>query len=150
MKRYLVYTSIVFAVVAVGIVIADYFSMFGITQQEKFEFVEARFKTVDAENGGPVFDVHVRCFQKMNENACTQRDSYTPGVVSIKIPMRRIVSQSLFFNQGGAPLETLDPELHIMFIHPDYNKPVESLKTIDIFNNPGQQYLVKMAPEKDG
>jgi len=149
MKRYIIYISIVFAVVATGIVVADYFSLFGISKQEKLEFVEARFKTVDAENGGPVFDVHVRCFQKMNENACTQRDSYTPGVVSIKIPMRRIVTQSLFFNQGEVLLGTLDPKLHIMFIHSDYSNPVESFIIIDIFNNPGQQYLVKMLPEKD-
>ena len=150
MKRYFIYTSIVFAVVATGIVIADYCSLFGIAKQEKLEFVEARFKTVDAETGGPVFDVHVRCFQKMNENACTQRDSYTPGVVSIKVPMRIIVSQSLFFNQDEMLLGTLDPELHIMFIHADYSKPVKSIKIIDIFNNPGQQDIVKMAPENEG
>jgi hypothetical protein len=149
MKRYFIYISIVFVVVAAAVVIADYFSLFGITKQEKLEFVETRFKTVNAETGGPVFDVHVRCFQKMNENACTQRDSYTPGVVSIKVPMRLIVSQSMFFNQDEVLLGTLDPELHIMFIHADYNKPVKSIKIIDIFNNPGKQDIVKMVPEND-
>jgi hypothetical protein len=137
------------SVVVAGIVITDYFSLLGITQQEKLGFVEARFKTVDAENGMPVLNVYIRCFQKKNNNACTQRDSYKAGVVSIKIPVRRIVSHSLFFNQGETFMETKDPELHIMFIHPDYDNPVESFRTIDLFNNPGQQYLVKMPPEKE-
>ena len=140
---------LVAGVIAAGVVMADYFSLFGVTQQEKTGFIDVQFKTVDAENGLLVSDVHVRCFQKMNENACGQRDSHEPGMVYIKIPVSRVVSRSLFFNQGEVIIKTHDPKLHIMFIHPDYDNPINSFELIELYANPDRQVLVNMVPREE-
>ncbi|OGT34050.1 MAG: hypothetical protein A2W28_04510 [Gammaproteobacteria bacterium RBG_16_51_14] len=149
MKNKIFCAVLVAGVITAGVVIADYFSLFGITQQVKTGFVGAQFKTVDAENGMLVNDVHVRCFQKMNENACGQRDSHEPGKVYIKIPVRRVVSRSLFFNQGEVIIKTRDPKLHIMFIHPDYDNPINSFELIELYANPDRQFLVNMVPRDE-
>ena len=141
---------LVTGVITAGVVIADYFSLFGITQQVKTGFVGAQFKTVDAGNGILVNDVHVHCFQIMNENACGQRDSHEPGMVYIKIPVRRVVSRSLFFKQGEIIMKTRDPKLHIMFIHPDYDNPINSFELIELYANPDRQFLVNMVPRQEG
>ncbi|MCZ6803816.1 MAG: hypothetical protein O7D86_07765 [Proteobacteria bacterium] len=71
-------------------VVADYFSLFGTKTDVKLDFVEARFRTLDADTGGVVLDIGVRCFQKNNKNACTRRDSHRVGIVSVHIPVRRV------------------------------------------------------------
>lgn len=108
-------------------VIADYFSLFGIKEKEKFDLVELNFVTIDEETGAPVNDVKARCFQKNNNNACTQREGVGINSVSINIPVQKIYTHSILFEKNARIKKTADPKVHIMFIHKDYANPVETV-----------------------
>ena len=114
--------------VAILLVIADYFVLFGTRVVYKFDFIEMIFKPVDEETGAPVVDVHVRCFQKNNRNACTEKNSGKAGILAINIPVTKIVTKSWLFDKEIRYQETADPKLHIMFIHYDYANPVETFE----------------------
>lgn len=108
-------------------VIGDYFALFGTNVENRYDFVEINFNPVDQETGAPVLDVHVRCFQTNNNNACTEKKSNQPGIISVNIPVTRVITRTLLFQQSEKIQRTLDPKIHIMLIHRDYANPVETV-----------------------
>jgi len=114
------------------LIAADYFALFGTSRKEQLELIELNFVMVDEETGETVTGVHARCFQSNNKNACAERNSGAPGMVSISVPVTKVVTKSLLFVQDSTMRETADPKLKIMFIHPDYANPVESILVSDL------------------
>ena len=125
MKKNAVNASAVLGV-AILLVVADYFALFGATRTERLDLITMNFITVDEETGAPVEGVHARCFQSNNNNACTERGGGDPGTVSISIPVMKTVTKSYLFVQDVSLRDTQDPKLRIMFVHPDYANPVET------------------------
>jgi len=124
MKRTVTITGTVLGVAV--LVAADYFAMFGTSRTDQLELIELHFKIVDEETGAPVTGVHARCFQSNNDNACAERFDSTSSMVSITIPMTKVVTKSYLFVQNATLRETADPKLKIMFVHPDYANPIET------------------------
>ena len=124
-------------------VTGDYFGLFGLKKYLVLDFAESSFKPVDKETGAPVIDVKIRCFQKGNSNACTQKESRSTSVI-IRIPVQKLVWESLLFKNKEELVPTNDPQIHIMFIHYNYNNPVETFIVEDLYNNPIRKYPVKM------
>ena len=93
-----------------------------------------------------VLNVGIRCFQKHNNNACTRRDSHRVGIVSVHIPVRRMIRSTLLFNKSENIIKTADPKIHIMLIHQNYRNPVKTLLLDDVYNNKVNEYDVKMKP----
>jgi len=129
-------------------VVADYFSLFGTKTDVKLDFVEARFRTLDADTGGLVLDVGVRCFKKNNKNACTRRDSHRLGIVSVHIPVRRVIKKSLLFEKSNELIKAKDPKIQIMFLHQNYHNPIETLLLDDVYSGKVNEYTVHMKPRK--
>lgn len=125
-------------------VTGDYFGLFGLKKYLVLDFVESSFKPVDKETGAPILEVRIKCFQKGNENACTQKESRSTGVVIVRIPVQKLVWESLLFRNKEELVATNDPQLHIMFIHYDFINPVESFIIEDLYNKPVRKYPVKM------
>ena len=136
-KNPVIIISSIISLVLLVFVIGDYFSLFGTHIVNRYDFMEMNFKPVDEETGSPVLDVHVRCFQKNNHNACTERDSHKTGILLINIPVIKQVTKTILFQHDIKMQDTLDPKLHIMFIHPDYANPVETylISEISSFSN---------------
>lgn len=124
-KIYLAGGAIILAISA--IVVADYFALFGTRTEYHFDLYELTFKTVDGKTGAPVINVHVNCFQQGNQDACTQKESARPGFVSVNIPVTKIITRTWLFKKNESIQQTLDPKLHIMFIHQDYARLVETI-----------------------
>ena len=125
-------------------VIGDYFTLFGTHIVNRYDFMEMNFKPVDEETGSPVLDVHVRCFQKNNHNACTERESHMAGILLVNVPILKQVTRSILFQQDVKLQTTLDPKLHIMFIHPEYANPVETYLVSEIPLYKNELVVVKM------
>jgi len=125
-------------------VAGDYFGLFGLKKYLVLDFAESSFKPVDKETGAPVLEVKIKCFQKGNENACTQKDSRTTGIIIARIPVQKLVWESLLFKNKEELVATNDPQLHMMFIHYNYNNPVETFTIEDLYNDPVSKYPVKM------
>lgn len=143
LKNSLVALSIVLGLAGL-FVAGDYFGLFGLKKYLVLDFAESSFKPVDKETGAPVMEVRIKCFQKGNENACTQKDSRTTGIIIARIPVQKLVWESLLFKNKEELIATNDPQLHMMFIHYNYNNPVETFTIEDLYNNPVSKYSVKM------
>lgn len=124
-------------------VTGDYFGLYGLKKYLVLDFIESSSKPVDKETGAPIVDVKIRCFQKGNGNACTQKESRILGLVITRIPVQKLVWKSLLFNNKEELIPMNDPQLHIMFIS-NYINPVETCIVEDLYNNPVREYSVKM------
>ena len=133
--------------VLVLLVAADYFGLLGVSRTEQLDLIEMKFVTVDEQTGAAVTGVHVKCFQANNDNACSERNSGTPGTVTIGIPVTKIVTKSFLFVQSTTLRETIDPKLHIMFVHPDYANPVETFLVSELPGQSGHPPLTITMPE---
>ncbi len=125
-------------------VTADYYGVFGLKKYLVLDFAESSFRPVDKETGAPVIDVKIRCFQKGNSNACTQKESRSSGIIIVRIPVQKLVWESLLFKNKEELVATSDPQLHIMFIHYNYNNPVATFSIEDLYNDPVSKYSIKM------
>jgi len=129
--------------------LGDYLAWFGTSKTATLDYVQVNFKMADEETGAPLMNAHARCFQQKNRNACSEVDSGKPGILSLKIPVHKIITRSHLFKQGEAMVETADPKLHIMFIHPDYASPVETIMTRELPSLDGNLLTVSM-PKRMG
>ncbi len=136
---------ILLPVLAGCFVAGDYYGLFGLKKYLVLDFIDTSFKPVDLETGAPVLDVRIKCFQKGNVNACTQKDSRETGIIAARIPVQKLVWESLLFKNKEELVASRDPQLHIMFIHYNYNNPVESFEVESLYNKPVSKYLVKLA-----
>ncbi len=142
----MIYSILSVALICGLFIAADYYSLFGTRTNVKLDFVEARFRTLDADTGKLVLNVGVRCFQKNNMNACTRRDSHRAGIVSVHIPVRRIIKKSVLFEKSEELIKASDPEIHIMLFHQNYHNPTETLLLADIYSNKVNEITVNMKP----
>jgi hypothetical protein len=131
-------------VISVLFVTGDYFGLFGLKKYLVLDFAESSFKPIEKGSGAPILDVKIKCFQKGNENACTQKASRTTGIVIARIPVQKLVWESILFKNKEELVATSDPKIHIMFIHYNYNNPVETFTIESLFNQPVAKYSVKM------
>ena len=122
----------------------DYFGVFGLKKYLVLDFAESSFRPIDKETGAPVIDVKIRCFQKGNSNACTQKESRATGIIIVRVPLQKLVWETLLFKNKEELVATNDPQLHIMFIHYNYNNPVATFSIEDLYNNPVSKYSIKM------
>jgi len=122
----------------------DYFGVFGLKKYLVLDFAESSFRPIDKETGAPVIDVKIRCFQKGNSNACTQKESRATGIIIVRVPVQKLVWETLLFKNKEELVATNDPQLHIMFIHYNYNNPVATFSIEDLYNNPVSKYSIKM------
>ena len=122
----------------------DYFGVFGLKKYLVLDFAESSFKPIDKDSGAPVLEMRIKCFQKGNENACTQKENATIGIITVRIPVQKLVWRSLLFKTKEELVATNDPQLHMMFIHYNYDNQVETFIIEDLYNNPLSKYSVKM------
>lgn len=131
MKRPYIIMGII-VLFALVILVADYYELFGTRVSNKYDFIDLTFKPVDEETGAPVFNVHLRCFQMHNHNACSEVDNSKTGYLTAKIPVTKIITKTFFFQKDIHYQETADPKLHIMLIHNEYANPVETFDIKDL------------------
>lgn len=142
--RKVIIAGIIILIAVAGLVVADYFALFGMQTQVKQDFIELRFRMVDEKTGAPVIDAHVKCFQRNNQNACTQRDSDKLGVISINIPVTKIIERTYLFEKDVTLQETQDPKLQVLFFHQDYASPVETIMIPELPELTGKVMTVPM------
>jgi hypothetical protein len=132
---------------AVTFVVADYYEMFGATVEKRLSFSEIRFRTIDKETGGVIMNVTgVRCFQKTNNNSCTQKESHQVGVISVNVPVQKAVKKTLLFKKAEEIYKSIDPEINIMIIHNDYYKPTVIMKMEELYANSVIEKTIEMSP----
>lgn len=123
----------------------DYLALYGTTTREQLELVEMQFTTHDEVTGAPVPGVHVRCFQSNNNNACTESGGAPAGnMITISVPLTRVVTRSYLFTQSSNLRQTADPYLKVMFIHPDYANPIETFPVSELKKYTGAPVPVGM------
>lgn len=127
-------------------VAADYAGLFGVYEDAMTEFVEFKVRTLDAETGRKISDVKIRCFQYGTNNACGQPPSNERGVVRVSLLVEKHVRKSLLFTRKVWYSPIIENELRIMYIHGDYDKPVQRYDISELMKKPDQTFTVEMSP----
>jgi len=149
-KKIKIFATIIMSALTIAgaFVTADYFELFGSKIENKLNFAEIRFRTLDKETRAIVSDVGVRCFQKQNMNACTRKESRQLGVVSVNIPIQRAVKKTLLFKKAEEIYKSIDPKINIMLLHQNYHNPTVTLMMEDIYSNNLGEQTVEMPPRE--
>ena len=131
-----------------GFVVADYFALFGTTEKTEIVMQEIQFRPIDNKTASPIIGSRIRCFQKGRKNdVCFQRDSGKLGVVSIKIPRSKIISNSLLFEQSHRYKSSGSTEVNIMFMHLDYLNNVARYNSDEMFSKANEIHEVMMTSQ---
>jgi len=145
MKKIIIITGALFFL-TVLLITADYYALFGTTEESKVVLQEVEFRLIDDVTNSPVIDARIRCFQKGRKNdVCFQRNSGKIGVVSIKIPRTQIITKSLFFEQSHRYTTTGSTDLNVMIMHLNYVNEVINYNADEIFGDEGKIHEVTMS-----
>lgn len=149
LKKKLLAVSMVIALASAGVVVADYFGLFGTTKVETTKYVKAGFYTVDGDSGARIADVKVRCVQKHVANACAQRKSGRRGLVSIVLRAKVTVTRSYLFIKSEDFIAPPATALQIMFAHPDYENRFASFQIMALLTGTDEKRVVKLTKSKE-
>jgi hypothetical protein len=128
-----------------GFVVADYFALFGTSEKTEIVMQEIQFRLVDSLSSAPVIGARIRCFQKgRKKDVCFQRDSGKLGVVSIKIPRSKTISNSLLFEQSHRYKSSGSTEVNIMFMHLNYLNQIARYNSDELFKKGNEIQEVMM------
>jgi len=141
-------TALILGLAVLGaVVVADFFGLLGVKQDVEVVFSEVRFKIIDTETGGLIVNARAKCTRRGSDNACTNRDSRTAGVIAINIPTNYAVEKTRLFEKNKALITPSDPNIHVFFIHNDYYHTNRTFNLADLVNDPGREIIIKMAPK---
>jgi len=145
-RKMLLFCCAIAIVLPTAFVIADYYGLFGVREETRTAFVDFTVRTVDAETGRGIDDVKVRCFQYTSNNACGQPPGRERGVVRISLLVEKHISSTLLFAKKVRYTPVNEDEIRVMFIHPDYRKPVERYRIPELLQNPEREFTIEMQP----
>lgn len=145
-KKLLLSAALALAGVVATVIIADYFGLFGVSERTSTDFVEFRVRTLDSETGRAISNVNIRCFQYGSNNACAQPPSRERGVVRVHLLVEKHLRRSLFFEHGVRYSPVSENELRIMYIHTEYDKPVQRYDVSALLAEPNRTFSVEMKP----
>jgi len=145
-QKWLAGTTLVVLLLLGAVIIADYLALLGVDERATITMVEFRVRTVDAETGRPIEGVKVTCFQYGTNNACGQPASRERGVVRFQLRMKKHLRESWFFTHEVWYSPVLEKELRIMYIHPDYKKPVQRFDITELMQRSDRTWRVEMEP----
>lgn len=122
---------------------ADYAGLLGTHRQVFVDYVDVSFQTLDAATGRPIRDVHVTCFRKGSRHACSERLAHGQDTVYAKFGALMVRTRGWLLSRGT---EIGDPDMrvHIMFIHPDYERVVRTFTVAELVHLQGRKIQVRL------
>ena len=129
---------------ASGLVTADYLELFGTQDHYEQVFKEVLLRPQDSKTGGPILGVHIRCFQKGNSNACTQKQSDKLGYISLVVPAIKVTERTLMFKKDSRFVASKDPNLQVMLIHTDYQSTTRTIELSMVFEQENSTINIPM------
>ena len=143
MKKILI-GIVVFSVLAMLLIAADYFALFGTTVKKELDFSDLYFKPYDLKTGAPIFNAHATCYKHRNHEACTERESNNPDTVRVQFPLYRQTTSSWLFQHEEKIDMPLEGSIKIMIIHNDYQSVSDDYQLVDIYSESGKVYDIGM------
>ena len=131
------------ALLAAAAIAADYAGLFGTRRQAFVDYVDVRFQPVEKASGRPIRDVHITCFRKGSEHACSERMVHGQETIHAKFAALMVRTRSWLFTRGtivGDP----DMRVHVMFIHPDYDRVTRTFTVADLVRLEDREVRVEM------
>lgn len=116
---------------AAGIVGADYYGLLGTRKQSFLAYPDVSFEPRDQASGAPISDVHVNCFRKGSRHACSERVARGRTTVYAKFGVVMVRTRTWLFTKGTAVRDP-DMPVHVMFIHPDYDRVTRTFTVADL------------------
>jgi hypothetical protein len=128
--------AIVGALVLVGgaalFILADWYGVFGLREQQRSDFMHMTFAMVDTTTGAPISGVHITCVRRTNRSACTEQTGRKPGETRITLGVLRRIDKTLLFSHDRGFSLGSDGPVTLAFIHPNYRLHSFQMREEDI------------------
>lgn len=134
-------------VVAVSFVAADYLALFGTREERVQEILHLRYRIVERGNLRPIEDVRVQCVRRRAESVCSQGKGAGEGSVELNFVVPKTVSRTLLFKKGDT-VSFGDGQLHLVFIHPNYERLFLPLGMSDLLSLRDRDNVIELKPSE--
>lgn len=128
-----------------GFVAADHSGLFGTRDRTFIDYAHVTFVPVDAATRHPLEDVVVNCFIPGERTACTmRRREGVKATVEVHLGIVRVETRSLLFAKGERVEGADSTQVHLMFIHPNYERVTRSYRIGELLGMTRGETVVEM------
>lgn len=147
LKKWL-YTTLSLFLLIGGVVVADYYALFGSKVELTVELIASQYRTQDQDTKAVISNVFANCVQKGDDNACNVKPHQQFGITSVIIPIYHEIERSWWFKQSEKVIFKSEDDIHISFIHPDYHNHIESNSVKVLYANRHKTFTIYMKPRQ--
>jgi len=103
-------------------VAADYQGWLGMHTETEQDYFGVHFKTEDEQTGEAITDFFVNCTRRGSRNACSIEQGMKKVIREAKFGVIKQIEKTWLFTKGESIVGEDEVDVHLMFIHPDYER----------------------------
>ncbi len=126
------------------LVLADYQGWLGVRSSTEQDYFGVRFAAEDEESGKKIIDFFINCTRKGSRNACSIQQGQNKPTREAKFGVIKLVKKTWLFNKGGSVIGEDEVDVHLMFIHQDYDRRTNTYSMKQLLSMQSDVVTVKL------
>lgn len=127
-----------------ALVAADYQGWLGVRTDSEQDYFGIRFKAEDDQNDKTIVDFFINCTRKGSRNACSIQQGQNKTSREAKFGVIKLIKKTWLFNKGESIIGEDEVDVHLMFIHPDYERRTNTYSMKQLLSMQDETITVKL------
>ncbi|MFK8066953.1 MAG: hypothetical protein AB8D52_01780 [Gammaproteobacteria bacterium] len=126
------------------IIFADYSGWLGVRTSTEQDYFGVRFAAEDEQSGEKIIDFFINCTRKGSRNACSIQQGQNKPTREAKFGVIKLIKKTWLFNKGESIVGEDEVDVHLMFIHQDYNRRTDTYSMKQLLSMQNEIVRVKL------
>ncbi len=135
---------IVILILLIALVGADYQGWLGVHTETEQDYFGVHFTTEDDQTGETITDFFVNCTRRGSRNACAIEQGMKKTVREAKFGIIKRIEKTWLFTKGESIVGENEVDVHLMFIHPDYDRRTNTYSMKQLLSMQEETVMVKL------
>jgi len=131
-------------VLLLAVVAADYQGWLGLHTETEQDYFGVHFKTEDEQTGEAITDFFINCTRRGSRNACSIEQGMKKTIREAKFGVIKQIEKTWLFTKGESIVGEDEVEVHLMFIHPDYDRRTNTYSMKQLLSMQKETVTVKL------
>ena len=135
---------ILVALLFLALVAADYLGWLGTHTDSEPDYFGVVFKAEDDQSGESITDFFINCTRSGSRNACSIEQGMKKASREAKFGIIRLVEKTWLFHKSESVVGEDEVDVHMMFIHPDYDRRMNTYSMKQLLSMQYETITVKL------
>lgn len=131
-------------VLLAALVAADYQGWLGTHNDSELDYFGVHFAADDDQSGEAIIDFFINCTRRGSQNACSIEQGMKKKTREAKFGIIKLINKTWLFRKGESVVGENEIDVHLMFIHPDYDRRIQTYSMKQLLSLQEETVVVKL------